>query len=1505
MNVRKLCLWTVLGASSLALTIGTTCPTTGDNTRPVVPPGNRPPRIVITNVTTPGGSSLAEQGDPVSIAFTAEDAEDAAVARVFVSTEANPTPAQEIAVLAGFPVGPGSANGVAIWDTGTAPTGIYNIFAEIDDRTLDPFSGTGNPAVRVTWLSTIIVSPPGTAPTNGPPLLVPKLPSIDLGLGNEDTLIVRFDVSDPNAGDSIALTILLDTDRDPSNDAAGQPIELDTTTILASTAPTNAPLQVERIIEINLANIPLRRETDQFGRPLPYFVRIRANDGRGGVVNAYTQGAVRLLASASGVVDMLTVGGRVAGATFQGFGGNTTNPRKGDHAGSTFAPLGDMDLDGIDDFAIVAEAASPFGNPNVGHVYAIYGRPRSINPDLPNSGFFQGRLSGILDLNTVGTFVPFPSSDPRYRNFFKIRGQSMPHSHESGTGSPSLGITSLVAMPDETGDFRPEMFVGAPLARNIIDVEDVDPCDACRQDGNFHCLGVDIQEQLTGSVANLPQNAIPSNVWAPRNPDQLFTNATPNIDLTLGTKRIVSIDSLRVEFSGQVPNTMGVVNFDIEVLLEGQCGPSRTVSVTTDMGGGFEDTTTFVTFNVNPVMEFPVGQGDALPPSIYDGLFTVFFRPSIAVEFASVDATVTATTRNETDVPFLFRYFDGLPRPISDNTTCGSLTPNGIDPAALNFSVSSAFDFTTQGPSCPPINRAAMALSSAAKSTPLPILFTTPADPLSGDPDILLVGNGVYNLHIDGHVCDDVNAVFGNQASNPGDDLIGPYESGIVYCTVSNELLTTINEQGTWQGDGCPVQPLGQFGQDYGGCLNDAIRGARFRGAWYHPYNPSDSVGSDGERDFVYDPFSLFGYTVDAMPDINTIFGASELIISAPGGGMVEAAQQDLSPQLAGLYWVDNSPPFPNPPILTSNIAAFDLNTEFGRVLQATLRIRGRFNVPMMPNHVAKNLPRLRLSLNDSMGFPVFGADSTLMMWEGGGTVPMGHNGGELLYKRFFGNFMSPLPLPPALQCHNYEFSYPFGVDITLPSEADLSLGVSPAILPLLTTVGNLLSSGEGTLTLEILEDCTIRDSSVEITEATFTVVGLVPGWGNVTLIEGQDFTDDETISGLCNSGFVATNGDPEGGAARPMSWPSTGCDSVPGHSWREYCYPQGVAYLTGEARGDAFGWARYAGDVDFDGVADIICGAPLSNNDPFAPDLDNCPCGPMVALQFFGCSDRIGFDEPAPLNNNGKGYLIYGEAVLQNGPPCRYERFEIRGTHDDDQFGRVQGRAGDMNGDSIDDVFFAAENYDATGGFGGVQARGADAGFVGILFGNFTLTGEVAINAEQLGTGSFHGCKFIGGSAGVRLGGSEPAKVDATYYPVTPPIVPSRYELIKPIIDRGQSGVSTAGDFNLDGVDDILITAPGQDWPGAKIEFTSGVPDGSTITINGRVFEFDTGGGVTPGRVPVPVTTATAQGAQMALFSILETSQADQTLNIAAVTSRTDFPDPLPDTPTITFLAG
>ncbi len=1448
----------------LAMTTGLSCPGQGGDLSPSVPPGNRPPRIIITSVVTPAGNNLAEQGDPVSISFTGDDGEDASVVRVFVSTFSNPTPAQEIPVISGFPVGPGVGSGTAILDTSTVVTGSYFIFAEIDDRTFDPVTGTGNPAVRVTYQSTILVTPLGTAPENGAPTIIPRLPNIDTGVSNDDLLLVRFDISDPNSTtDTLNVKIFFDKDLDSSNDASQPPVQADTFSI-ASGTPDNVAVQTDRQILIDLNSIPVRKETDEFGRPLAYFVRIQADDGNGGVTDRYAAGAVRVLAAGSGVVDLLTVGGRTAGATFQGVTGVPTDPRYGDHAGSSFARLGDLDNDGLDDFAIVSESASPFNQASVGEVYTIYGRSRHVDPDLPNSAYFQGRFSGVLSLNSVGAWVSFPPSDPRFRNFFVIRGHAMPHTHESNLPNPGLGITSVVAMPDVTGDGRPEIFAGAPYNQDLVDEEDMDPCDSCTfpttEVAPFVCY-VDIRsmagdDALTAQATGITQDLPPSQ-WAPTTPPNDGVS-TPNVDLTLASDRILSISEMRIIVSGSVPGAMAMGSVTLDFQLESACGYSFSTSIMHDMAGQLTETTIPISVPSNTPPSAPpaVNNFDPLPPSVYDGRFALFVKASARTSL-NITVEVDAIVGSPESHAIRFTYFDGMPFPISTVEGCGLTTPEPANPLTFNYLVSSFFA-SDSAPTVPPINRVVGPYGFVI-STGLALL---------ADPSIAFL----YRIYTDGHLCESVTPIFSDFSLNnrTEDDGIGPYQSGMVYMAASDQLVTTLNANGVWNGDGCPVQPLGQFGQDYGGCLNDAIRGARFRGAWYNPLGIQDGVGGGPGVVGPYDPTSLEGYTVDVMPDLNGIFSpSSEFLMSGPGSGGIVTLSTDLTVALGGSYTASS---------MSCRTTAFDVQQTYSQVLAAGLTIRG----------TSLNLARLRLSLNRGCGTPYNGKDTTIQLWTG--TVDVGNQPSQLLFSQFFG---SRVGMTPA--CNDLLYNFGSGLVLKLPVVPELQFAGNFVSIPI--DVGADLTTGAGTLTLEILPDATIKNSSANITSAVFTISGLVPGQGHVWILEGQDYTDDISISALCNSAEIATNGDQQGGATRPMSWPSTGCDAVPNPNVRDFCYPQPLAYMIGETIGDAFGWAHWAGDLNSDQVADITCGSPLADSDPITPDLVNCP--------------PIG--EPTPLVDNGKVYLIYGTPTLGNGEPCRYNRLEIRGSHAGDEFGRVQGRVGDMNGDGRDDMYFAAEKYDAlprpAAPLGitenSISNKGADAGFVAVLFGGSPgLTGEIARRPEVIGTPQFKGCIFVGGSPGAHLGGSEPAKTSTLFYPI-PPNVPGGTELsIRPIIDRGQEGVKSAGDFNLDGVDDLLITAPGQEWPGAKFEFVGNVPDGAFVSISGRSFEFDTNGSVAGGRTRVPISSTSPAVAQAALLAALEVAGNDETFNLSALTSRLEFPDPLPDTPTITFLA-
>jgi len=205
-------------------------------------------------------------------------------------------------------------------------------------------------------------------------------------------------------------------------------------------------------------------------------------------------------------------------------------------------------------------------------------------------------------------------------------------------------------------------------------------------------------------------------------------------------------------------------------------------------------------------------------------------------------------------------------------------------------------------------------------------------------------------------------------------------------------------------------------------------------------------------------------------------------------------------------------------------------------------------------------------------------------------------------------------------------------------------------------------------------------------------------------------------------------------------SLPSYWCTPIP--CVRSFIVPPDFVVIYGAQEGDRFGNAREGGPVNQDGTIDVLAGAPFA--------------------------DRNG------LQNNGVQYIIFtpsggfGTSDLANE---NIPRVEIIGTHNDDQFGRVSAGIQDMNGDGIGDVAFGSPNYDD-------DLRGnTDAGYVGVIFGNRPLTGELGFVPEQVATPSLSGVRFYGATIGANAGES----------------------------------VSSAGDFNMDGYGDLLIASPGE----------------------------------------------------------------------------------------------
>jgi len=1405
---------------------------------PVPPPNISPTLRLVSPAAT--GVQL-EQGELLTIIWETSDNDDPVTVNVNAALN-DPIDPQALQLVNNLVVGIGTQRKQTVWDLTGVPTGDWEVVITARESGVNPPNPDPDPVVFP-----VRVTPPGSGTINSPPTVDVALPSSDAGLTDGDPLTLAYLVGDPNSNeDTLTVTFLLDRDNDPTNDAIQPPVEIGGDSIPAGTIPVGAQFAFVPNVVIDGASVPVRDDTDEGGRPLPYFVRIKVDDGRGGVVNDYASGKVRILTPAEDMVDLLEVGGRVAGSRWQGFHGEPFAEGRGAQAGFTSAGIGDFNLDGINDFVIVARTASPFTFGPVGMAYLVYGRARTVDPNVT---FAQGRYSGINDLNTVGTFVPFAPNNPNFQAIWNIRGTQFYHPPVGPGGND--GITSIVGYPDITGDGIPEIVFGGPRADSVVDLKDNDPCDECAFPipPQFTSYIDPEREVIEVAAQQFATNVnIPVGVWRPQDPTAVGPNFA-NVNLNLGAdKALLSLNDspaaagpafpagrsgLEVCFGIEGTSPVAIaapgvqVNIDLQLeasvdrddgtIIHGPC-LRKTITLITDPA----DTT--APFDLwDPATNQPYNTGcggQQADPMRYIAGNPEFPKPldptgNIGNGNCAPNGANAPPTANQPVPPScydgrfaLFFRWNSTANLTLRFSEAPQVVVNGITAQTEDHPF--AFTYTDQFPDVRSND------TSCGTETPAPadLLLAGELRPACGPANDDRFSNqnltgylalGPFRI---GNALPPPLGLFGG-ATGPEDDDMNrnsdppsAYQSGLAIIGASD------GRQLPALGNGAAGTPnrtinIGDFGQ--------GPIGARFRGSWYQTDDPVQ-----------YDPNSRFGETVDTMPDMNfSNPGFEELIVSAPGSGKCSNATMNMV-DLTGDYtaaagtsrlsrWNYLDP-------TNGTLASCDdvpwVFQNYSRILSANLVITG----------TANRAARIQTEIFVDTPFgpaPVPGTQRIVLFWGGGVNLPA--------YVNAVFPFEPPFS-PPVVM------GFPRGaLNFFAPVDGAASgLWVGLTVLP-------DQDGGGSSVTPSGIDG----GPSVTITGATLAVNGLAPEVGMVHIFNGVNWTDMAT----------AGNGDDDGIA----SWPFFFCQETTGPFRFLDAGPAPVAVLHGNFPLDQFGWGKRAGDLNLDGVPDFACGAPGADTDP----------------------DNAG---GIKLAENGQSFVIFGtpvfpQAPLPAGPPL--ERFEIRGSHAGDGFGRAQGVVGDFNGDQNDDTYFAAENYDFTGSvvpgdnmpaaLPGETLPRTNCGFAGIMFGNPSLTGERTERAERIGSGNFFGCKFIGGFAGARLG----------------------------------EAVSNAGDFNQDGHGDILITAPGQQWPAVSMAFKGNVANGQQIVVNGVIFEFDTDNvpSVAPGAIRVDVRTGqTATDAQREFVKQFRTVGREVT-GVSAIASRLQFPDPLPDDPTITFL--
>jgi hypothetical protein len=294
------------------------------------------------------------------------------------------------------------------------------------------------------------------------------------------------------------------------------------------------------------------------------------------------------------------------------------------------------------------------------------------------------------------------------------------------------------------------------------------------------------------------------------------------------------------------------------------------------------------------------------------------------------------------------------------------------------------------------------------------------------------------------------------------------------------------------------------------------------------------------------------------------------------------------------------------------------------------------------------------------------------------------------------------------------------------------------------------------------------------------------------------------------------------------------------------------------------------AGDVNGDGLGDLIIGAPsysgsdigysyvvFGKTDGSLVDLDQLGAGGFAMLgparesrlgwsvsaagdvNGDGLADLI-LSAPASLNNTGVSYVVFGKADASELDLAHLGNagFAITGGAESDQSGYSVSAAGDVNGDGLADLIVGAQGVNGYAGcsyvvFGQTEASEVDLAHLGSR--GFAINGYAVFGRAVSSAGDVNGdgladliATGLSGQSYVIFGKTDVSAIDVRNL--------GRFGFsinIDPVGGLLGYSVSAAGDVNGDGLADLIVGAPDAAG-GAGISYVVfGKTDTSAIDLN------------------------------------------------------------------------